>query len=417
MTTLELTFLIVLAVFTQVAILAAAAFYRHWVDYQALRQRLAGAPADLPPPPVVGAPTAAAWEGWREFRVVRKVVEAEDRSIQSFHLAPVDARPLPLFRPGQFLTFRLHVDAPGGGAPRQVVRCYSLSAGPGPDHYRITVKRVPPPRDAPGAPPGLASNHLHERVGEGAILQVRAPSGHFHVSGEPGVPMVLVGGGIGITPLLSSIDTLLQRDEGREVWLFYGVRNGAEQVMKEYLYALAAANPRFHLHVCYSAPRAGEVEGVDYHHRGHVDIRLLRLSLPLKRHQFYVCGPQAMMESLVPALEQWGVAPVDIHYEAFGPASLTRHERAPAAGPGPLVTFRKSGKTIPWDPSAASLLEFAEANGIEVDSGCRAGGCGCCRTPVEAGAVRYCKEPDADVPQGHCLLCISAPETDLTLSA
>jgi hypothetical protein len=106
--------------------------------------------------------------------------------------------------------------------------------------------------------------------------------------------------------------------------------------------------------------------------------------LPLKPYHFYLCGPTALLASLVPALEGWGVADERIHFEAFGPASIPRKKTdltptGPLAGSpviGPLaVTFATSGKTCEWQPGMGSLLDFAEANGIEVASGCRSGSC------------------------------------------
>jgi ferredoxin-NADP reductase len=224
--------------------------------------------------------------------------------------------------------------------------------------------------------------------------------------------------------MLSILNTVMSGGTSREVWLYYGVRNGAEHILKEHLESLRKAHSNFHLHVCYSNPAKGDVEGVDYHHRGRIDLQLLRSTLKLMRYQFYVCGPRQMMETLVPALSEWGVTTDDIYYESFGPASLIRHENstrqmttAETTAPAFTITFSKSGKSIPWDPGANSLLEFAEANGIEVESGCRAGSCGSCQTGLAAGGVDYHQEPDADVDSGHCLLCITTPKSDLTLVA
>ncbi|MGB5649803.1 MAG: 2Fe-2S iron-sulfur cluster-binding protein, partial [Sedimenticolaceae bacterium] len=162
------------------------------------------------------------------------------------------------------------------------------------------------------------------------------------------------------------------------------------------------------------------VEGVDYDHRGRVDLPLLRNTLKLARYQFYVCGPKPMMESLVPGLEEWGVESGDIHYESFGPATLVKRETPAqiAVSTRPVsVTFNRSRKRLTWNPAADSLLEFAEANGIDVDSGCRAGSCGSCQTALTAGKVDYNQQPDADIEPGHCLLCIATPSCDLVLEA
>ncbi|MBF0248167.1 MAG: 2Fe-2S iron-sulfur cluster binding domain-containing protein [Alphaproteobacteria bacterium] len=275
------------------------------------------------------------------------------------------------------------------------------------------------------APPGLSSNHLHDNVREGDILAVRAPSGHFHL--EPGnAPIVLIAGGIGVTPILSILEATLARGETRAVWVFYGVRNGSDHAMKAHMQNLAGAHSNVHLHVCYSRPRPGDRLGNDYHHHGHVDISLLRMTLPLAPYQFYVCGPRGMMESLIPALGEWGVAESAIHYEAFGPASLPqvgaarRSPAPPTAEPSATtlnVTFALSEKTLTWDGRDSSLLEFAEANGIRVDSGCRAGACGACETEIEDGEVVYDNPPDHHPQSGRCLLCMSRPARDLTLRA
>ena len=229
---------------------------------------------------------------------------------------------------------------------------------------------------------------------------------------------MLIAGGIGITPMLSILNALAHWADPREVWLFYGVRNGTEHIMKEHLETLRDTHPGFHLRVVYANPSDADIPGIDYHHRGYIDIRLLQEVLNLGRYEYYVCGPPPMMEALVPALETAGVPAWNIHYESFGPASLNRGQTlTQAQGESPItVRFGKSGTSVPWDPAASeSLLELIEDQGIRVDSGCRAGSCGCCETRIEAGEVLYRQQPDADVKPGHCLLCIATPSTDLTL--
>ena len=189
------------------------------------------------------------------------------------------------------------------------MRCYSLSDRPRPDYYRVSIKRVPAPADRPEAPPGLSSSHFHEHVHEGSILEVKAPSGHFHLMEDEPLPIVLIGGGIGITPMLSIVNSMLERGSRRQIWLYYGVRNGSEAVMQEYLRRLEREHENFHLQLCFSNPFDNEKAGVDYQQRGRVDIPLLRSTLKLMRYQFYVCGPKPMMESLVPALEEGALNP------------------------------------------------------------------------------------------------------------
>jgi hypothetical protein len=429
-----LAFLLAILILAQVGAGLALGLFRRRAEFRALGSIGGGVPSGALPHSGPGgdgpearagdehAAIAAipAWPGLRELVVQRRVVEDAAGAVCSFYLTPADGRPLPAYKPGQYLTFQVEIPDPAGGSPRTLVRCYSLSDRPSPDHYRVSIKRVPAPSERTDLPGGVVSNHFHDQIGEGARLSVRAPAGHFHLV-EDGLPVVLLAGGIGITPLLAILNTLVHRGDPREVWLFYGVRNGGEQIMKGHLQTLRQTYPRLHLHLCYSDPGEGEEPGRDFQHRGRVDADLLRRTLPFGRYGFYLCGPPAMMESLVPALEDLGVSRQDIHYESFGPASLNRRREPSAptsedAGQAIAVRFSRSGKTVPWDPSAESLLAFAEDQGIRVESGCRAGSCGCCQTAVEAGSVEYLQTPDAEIAPGHCLLCIGKPAGDLTLA-
>ena len=359
---------------------------------------------------------------FRKFRVDRKVVEDACSSICSFFLVPEDGKPLPPFLPGQFLTFRLDLPAATGGT-EQVIRCYSLSDAPRPDCYRVSIKRVSAPAGS-DFPPGRSSHYFHDHVSVGSILQVRAPSGHFHIDRSDD-PLVLIGGGIGITPMLSMLNWCLANQPGREVWLYYGVRNGRELMMKSHFDALALSHTNFHLRVCFSAPQPDDVAGHDYHHQGRIDINLLRTQLPAKPYHFYICGPVPMLESLVPVLEDWEIPDTHIHFEAFGPASI-KHRNAKvsvtdaqneAVANAIFVSFAQSGKQLQWSPLAGSLLDLAESQGISVNSGCRAGGCGSCQTKILSGEVTYRQPPDYDPEPGTCLLCVCLPKTNLILDA
>jgi uncharacterized protein len=367
----------------------------------------------------MSAGASAAWSGWREFRVARREYEDAAHSQCSFYLEPVDGRPLPPYRPGQFLTFSIDI-ADGAGGTRPITRCYSLSDRPDPAQYRVTVKRVP--ARSPGLPPGLSSSHFHDRVQVGDVLRVKAPSGHFAIDPDRALPVVLIAGGIGITPMMSMLRWCIAEQPGRAVHLYYGVRSGREHAFKSALEAMAASHPALHLQVAYSRAGDGDRAGRDYLHAGHVDVELLRRTLPQGRHRFYVCGPPSMMRTLVPALAAWGVPAGDLHHEAFGPASVrSATARAPPGADMPdaalAVHFRRSGRELVWDGRDANLLDFAERHGVAVDSGCRSGGCGSCETRLVAGSVRYASPPGHDIAPGHCLLCVGTPASALELEA
>ena len=418
MTSLHLLLWIVGGLLLQLTLYLSYGFWRHWLDYLALR-RSALDPVDVSDGEQE-AP-APAWLGLRKFTVVQKQMEDAAQSVCSFYLVPQDTLPLPPFQPGQFLTFQLDLPlASGSTAP--VIRCYSLSDAPDQKRYRVSIKRALPPAGS-AVPAGRASNFFHDQIDVGRVLQVRAPAGHFYLD-PSAAPVVLIAGGVGITPMLSMLNACLSQQPGREVWLFYGVRSDSDVVMKPHLEAMAATHSNFQLRLCFSSPLAADMADRDYQHHGRIDVDLLRRQLPLKPYHFYICGPTAMLQSLVPALEDWGVPDARIHYEAFGPASIQRRKSAaqglPAVPVEPGATalnisFARSCKQAPWQSTAGTLLEFAEAQGIAVESGCRAGGCGTCQTTILAGEVRYRQTPDFDPKPGTCLLCVCTPKTPVTL--
>jgi len=362
-----------------------------------------------------GLSTALPWNGFRKFVVRRKVEEAG--SLCSFYLAPHDGKPLPDFKPGQYLTFQLPV--PGHAKP--VIRCYSLSDRPRPDFYRVTIKRVPAPPDVPGAPAGIGSNYFHDHVQEGDIVDVKAPSGHFFLepSGRGGV--VLIGGGIGVTPMLSMLHTLVAHQSRRDVWFVYSVRSSDEHIMRDVLRTVARETPNVRVVVCYSRPGPGDVAGQHFDETGRASVELFKRLLPSNNFDFYMCGPGAMMETLTRELHDWGVPEGRVHFETFGPSSVkkvgTATQPPTATATKCAVNFRRSGKVVDWNGSVGNLLELAEQAGVAIASGCRAGNCGTCVVAVQGGEVTYVQSPGSPPEPGTCLTCVCQPKGDLVLDA
>ncbi len=356
----------------------------------------------------------AAWSGFRKFRVARK--EMEGGGCCSFYLAPHDGRPLPSFLPGQYLTFKLKVP----GQARDVTRCYSLSDSPNPEYYRVTIKRVPPPPKSPELPAGVSSNHFHDNVEIGDILDVKAPGGNFHLDVEARSPVVLIGGGVGLTPVMSMLNYLITAPVKREIWFFYGVRNGAEHIQKDHLNVIAKNHSNVRINVCYSDPVEGEEPGKDFQFAERVSVDLFKRELQVNNFDFYTCGPPPMMESITKGLTEWGVPETRIHYEAFGPATVKKVAKPEAVVSGAAaidVKFVNSNKTVGWTGGSSSLLELAEANGIKIDSGCRAGNCGTCLTTIREGEVDYPSgKPGYGIEKGCCLACVAVPKAGVVLA-
>lgn len=358
---------------------------------------------------------AASWTGWRKFEVQRKCVEDGQSQVCSFYLVPHDGKPIIPHKPGQFLTFSVPVP----GQPRPMVRCYSLSDCQRPDHYRVTIKRVPPPRDAKDAPPGLVSNYFHDRVREGDILDVRAPNGQFALEVSEVKPVVLIGAGVGVTPVLAMLNALCEAGDNREVWFFYGVRNRAEHIMAEHFEAIDNNHPNVHVNICYSHPTDDDRPGTDYHHGERISVDLLRRVLPSNNFDFYVCGPGPMMDAVTEGLTAWGVPDERVHTETFGPSAGTKKQKELTPDDdGPEIVFRKSGKKVHWSSKAGNLWEFAQACGVRIDSGCLEGSCRSCQTAIVEGDVDVApgKEP-VECENGSCLVCCCVPKGKVVLDA
>lgn len=360
------------------------------------------------------------WSGKRKFRVVKKRVENRAGDICSFYLEPHDGGALPPFLPGQFLTFELAIPS----QPGPVVRCYSLSGSPlMRDRYRVSIKRVPPPPKAgPEVPGGLSSGHFHSAIKESDIVDVMAPNGQFHLDMNSDRPVVLIAGGVGLTPVLSMFKWLADSGSNREAWFFYAVRNSADIAMREEIQEIVNANKRqFHAVILYSAPTNECVRGKDYDVPGFLTVDVMKRYLKSSNYEFYICGPPPMMEATVKQLTDWGVPEADIHFEAFGPASVQKVAKSDSAddapGGGVTVEFSRSGKSLVWKKSVGTLLELADANGIRINSGCRAGNCGTCVTAVKRGKVTYLTKPASQPAQGSALICVAHPDGDIALDA
>lgn len=364
------------------------------------------------------APSSTRRTGFRDLRVTAKVRESS--IITSFHLAPVDPEGWRAFEPGQFLVFRI----PVRGGHDFVLRNYSVSCSPErKDGYRITVKREAAP--AEGVPDGVSSCHLHDNVEVGDVLVAEGPRGDFVLDQESTRPVVLLSGGVGLTPLVSMLHALAATE--RRTFFIHACDNGEVHALRNEVEALAASNPGVTAHFCYRFPTEADRVAGCFHSGGVVTRELLQSLLPLDDYDFYLCGPSPFMQAVHATLRGLGVSRERIAYEFFGPATLLEpapeRPKTPTVSPTPvdgpsgatMVEFRKSGVTVAWDSNAESLLAFAEDQGLSPEFSCRAGICGTCKSHLVAGEVAYFEEPLDELATGEVLLCCSKPQGSVVL--
>jgi nitric oxide dioxygenase len=251
------------------------------------------------------------WEDYRPFILDKKVEESE--VIVSFYLKPKDEGRIASFRPGQYITVRF--DFPGGNI---VTRNYSLSDSPNGDYYRISIKKERRPAGRI-IPDGLVSCYLHDYYQPGMEVQVRAPMGSFVLDPQTSRPIVLLSGGVGLTPMISMINMIARDYPAQEAWFIHGALNGRTHAMRDHIRNLAASHPNIHVYTCYSEPDAEDIRKRSCDKTGFITADWLNNILPQKNCDYYFCGPTIFMQAMNQILREWGVPESQIHYEFFGP--------------------------------------------------------------------------------------------------
>lgn len=343
---------------------------------------------------------------WHQWRVTR--VEQESTEIRSLFIQPVDGSTV-TFAPGQHLPVRLPA---GNGAA--LIRTYSISSAPSDGHLRISVKMQ-----------GPASRYLHENLRVGDTLEVRPPLGSFTLKTDVDRPVVLIGAGVGITPLISMVRELVDQIEKQQrkqpVYLFQSARTLKDLPFQNELKALLQrASGLVHCWRVLSAPEDDAVMGVNYQFSGRLGLRHVTANLLLDDYDFYVCGPASFTQDIYDGLQRVNIPDSRIHAEAFGPSTLKRNvagetqalAQLPAASSPVPVYFAESAKEARWTPQSGSLLELAESRGLSPDFSCRGGSCGTCKTRRVSGNVHY-PNPPAEMPEKDMvLICCAVPAED-----
>lgn len=348
-----------------------------------LRLRSAYRQLQLSPPTVAVASVsdsrAKQWSG--PLRVARIFQETPD--VRTFRLVSVDSTRLPFdFLPGQYLNLSIQVDG------KRVNRSYTIASSPSRQAYcEITVKREPM---------GVSSRHLHDTVVEGGLIDVKAPAGRFTFTGSEDDSIVLIAGGVGITPLMSKIRHLTDIGWAGAIDLIFAVKERSDIIFHDELDYLQRRHPNFRATVTLSRSQDSDWRG----ERGRISSELLgRVVDKIADRRVHLCGPVEMMDSTVAILKSMGVPENQIHLESFvrpkpvGTNGSTTHEReekdpleTDEVDGEPSVTFARSGKSKPMD-SAQTILEASEELKVDLPYDCRSGVCGECKVKMLSGRV------------------------------
>ncbi|WP_416149611.1 NO-inducible flavohemoprotein [Salipaludibacillus sp. HK11] len=251
------------------------------------------------------------WDGFREFIVTNKVRESD--VITSFYLKSKDGKEIANFIPGQYISIRCTVN----GEEHTQIRQYSLSDAPERGYYRISTKRETARGDIPD---GMVSNYLHDHVNEGDVVEITAPAGDFVLDLNLSKPVVLLSGGVGLTPMISMLNTLVDKQPERNVTFIHAAINSQFHAMHDHVKHLANNNENVNYYVCYEKPTDEDRSNHQFHKEGYIDLNWLKSILQNNDAIFYFCGPLPFMRTVKQALIDWNIPEENFHFEFFGPA-------------------------------------------------------------------------------------------------
>jgi ferredoxin-NADP reductase len=335
--------------------------------------------------------SAERWEG--RLRVARKFLETG--AVQTFRLMTETGAPLPFhWKAGQYVTLALQT--PNG----PIRRAYTIASSPNQSRFlEITVKR-----EATGG----GSQYLHDDVQVGQLLSVKGPQGDFTFMGDEADSIVMIAGGVGITPMMSTLRHLTETAWTHPVTLIYGTQSLADVIFRDELAVIEKRYPNFRLHLLPTTVEDPTWAGP----QGYLSPEMILGFVPNIAHaRVHLCGPAPMMAAVLKMLDGLGVNEAAIFTEAF--TSLP-FEPGPGADEEISMTFAKSNKTV-IARRGDGVIRVAEANGIAMDYSCRNGECGSCRCKLLAGEVDMPDKTSLTAKErktGFILACVARPVSD-----
>lgn len=239
------------------------------------------------------------WAGTRQFEITNK--QAESELVTSFTLTPVDGEAVITHKPGQYLGIKVKLE----GAEYEEIRQYSISQKSNAKNYRISVKKELQPK------PGMVSNYLHS-LEQGTIVELYPPAGDFFLRNNTS-PAVLISAGVGQTPMLAMLETLLSENSNQEIVYLHACENTQQHSFSKYLNELNTVYNRLQTMTWFNQA----TKGADF--TGLMNLNAVQAQLPLSNGDFYLCGPAGFMAFIKNQLLELGVKNEQIHYEVFGP--------------------------------------------------------------------------------------------------
>ena len=351
---------------------------------------------------------ATKWTG----RLRLSAVFAETAGVKTFRFTLPSGRGIPFsYLPGQFVTIEADVEG------KTIKRSYTIASSPTQSRYiELTIKREEK---------GAMSRHLHDHLKVGDEVAISGPGGFFTFTGAEAKDVVLIAGGVGITPMMSVLRYLADCDWRGDIFFIYGCRATDDFIFADELAYLQKRLPNLQVVATMTRSQGSAWAGA----RGRITRSLIDEAIPdVAGRQVHLCGPPAMMNAIKAILRDLGMPPEQIKTEAFGPgepvrqratdvaAALARARELPAQA---TVRFARSGKAAPL-PSDTTILDVADSIGVVIDSACRSGTCGTCKVRLLSGSVTMVVK-DAlsaeDERAGVILTCQAKSADDVAIDA
>lgn len=350
------------------------------------------------------------WSNGRHLVRCVKVIE-ETHDVTTFTFG-VGQPMLFFFKPGQFVTLELEIDG------ERVMRSYTLSSSPSiPYSFSITVKRVPG---------GQVSNWLHDHLNPGDQIAVHGPVGQFNCLDYPSNKVLLLSGGVGITPVMSMARWWFDTDSSVDMVFAHSARSPKDIIYARELEYMSTRIDNFQLHLICEHNTIGQAWGG---YRGYLNQHMLSLIAPdFLDREVFCCGPEPYMAAIRAMLAEAGFDMARYHEESFGATPVKDVERAEKHADEAFtesllpktmvqVRFSDTGQAVAVE-RGFNLNEAAKEAGVNISKACGVGICGACRVRVVSGAHTMLQNGGIsaeEIEQGYVLSCCTTVDSDMEI--